>query len=335
MSHTQRLCLIAFMALAACGDAPNPTGQRVGDPNAKAAGTGAQVAPPPSFAGLNAGGSTQLVLPPPQAPVADNPGRCNRDVDVVFVLDVTGSMIPPLTTLEREVGLVDAALNAKVLPSSQHYGLVIFCDDTMVMNNGAPYLKIEDVKAELAKQIDLTNNNPARQLDPNGSPNLSWPENGLDALYLAATTFQWRPEATTLRTVIYITDASFWDQHEASSGADSEAPRQGVATDSSMHGYAETVAALRAAKVWVNTFTAMTGGPPDNMTSPPSHGQWRGTSVDVGKGYVEPYKGMPPIAMATGGFALSIDDVFDGKETMAKPINEAIEVHQCAEYPLN
>jgi hypothetical protein len=44
---------------------------------------------------------------------------------------------------------------------------------------------------------------------------------------------------------------------------------------------------------------------------------------------------MPPIGMATGGFALSIDDVYDGKVTMAKPINDAIEVHQCAVYPLN
>jgi hypothetical protein len=49
------------------------------------------------------------------------PGEnCNQDVDVVFVLDVSGSMIPPLTTLVREVGLVDAALQTKNLPSPPH-----------------------------------------------------------------------------------------------------------------------------------------------------------------------------------------------------------------------
>ncbi|HEY2733911.1 MAG TPA: vWA domain-containing protein [Polyangiales bacterium] len=273
------------------------------------------------------------VLPMATPIPATNPGSCNQDVDIVFSLDVSGSMGPPLTKLDNEVMLVDAALATKNLPSPPHYGLVIFVDDVMVMNNGMAYPTLDALRMELANQISMTSANSARQVDPNGPPNFSWPENSLDSLYAAATQYQWRPDATTLRTVIHITDASFWDKMVVSSGAMSEAP--GPMDMGSMHGYAETVAALRAAKIWVNTFTAMTGGPPDGMMSPPSHGQFRGTSVDVGKGFDEPYAGMPSIPMATGGFSWDIDDVYDGKISLATPINMSIEAHQCAVYPLN
>jgi hypothetical protein len=264
----------------------------------------------------------------------ENPGRCNQDVDIVFVLDVSGSMGPPLTTLEREVGLVDMALQTKLLPSPPHYGLVLFVDDWKTMNNGAPYATLDALKAELANQIMLTSNDSSRQVTPGGVPNFSWPENSLDALFAAAREFQWRPPATTLRTIIHITDASFWDLTVTSSGAMSEAPLPGLDTGS-MHGYQETIDALRAQKIWVNTFSAHTGGPPDGMTAPASHGTFRGISVDVGIGFFEPYAGKPTIAMSTGGFAWDIDDVFDGKLSLAAPINMSIEVHQCAVYPLN
>jgi hypothetical protein len=42
---------------------------------------------------------------------------------------------------------------------------------------------------------------------------------------------------------------------------------------------------------------------------------------------------MPSIADATGGLAWDIDDVFDMKISLATPINESIEAHQCAVYP--
>jgi hypothetical protein len=273
------------------------------------------------------------VLPEPAPAAPENPGGCNQDVDILFVLDVSGSMGPPLTKLDNEVGLVDMALKTKNLPGPPHYGLVIFVDDVMAMNNGAPYMTLDMLKSELANQISMTTANSARQVAANGPPNFSWPENSLDALYAGATQFQWRPEATTLRTIIHITDASFWDLKESSSGAMTE--MLGLGETGSMHGYMETVAALRAKKIWVNTFTAKTGGPPDGMMSPPSHGQFRGTSVDVGIGFSEPYKSMPSIAMATGGFSWDIDDVYDGKISLATPINMSIEAHACAQYPLN
>jgi hypothetical protein len=329
--------IIAALALA-CGGGDSASSSRLtrgGEPSAttpgamqqpsgsSAAGSGA----PGDFGNANGG---PIV---PRMPTVGHPGgACNQDVDVVFVLDVSGSMIPPLSTLEREVDMVDAALNAKGLPSHQHYGLVVFVDQAQVMNGGMPYLDVEAVKTELRSQIQMTNDNPSRQLD--GTPdNVTWPENSLDALYAAATQFQWRPGGDTLRTVILITDASFWDLMAPSSGADSE--QNGIFPDQvSMHGYDETIGALRQQMIWVNTFAAKTGGPPDGMTSPPSHGNFRGTSVDVGIGFFEPYMGKPSIPEATGGFAWDIDEVYDGKISLATPINQSIEVHECAQYPL-
>jgi hypothetical protein len=258
---------------------------------------------------------------------------CNQDVDLVFVLDVSGSMVPALTKLDKEVGLVDEALKTKNLPSPAHYGLVVFVDDVKVLNGGAAYADLAALKVELNNQIQLTRANNSRQNDPNGRINLDWPENSLDALFAAAREFQWRPAASTLRTIIHITDASFWDLAVPSSGADTEQLPLGV-TVGSANSYEATIDALRAQQIWANTFAAKTGGPPDGMMAPPSHGQFRGISVHVGIGFFEPYKGKPSIAMSTGGLAWDIDEVFDGKISLATPISMSVADHQCEPYPL-
>jgi hypothetical protein len=102
----------------------------------------------------------------------------------------------------------------------------------------------------------------------------------------------------------------------------------------SVHGYDETIQALRDNSIWVNTFTAKTGGPPNFlMPSPPSHGIFRGVSVNVGIGFTEPYNMKPSIAASTGGNAFDIDEVFDGVISLATPINDSIANSQCVEYP--
>lgn len=274
-------------------------------------------------------GTTDVFVPmaTPAGAVTDS---CNQDVDLVYVLDVSGSMIPPLTNLLNEAYLVDEALGNKELPSPQRYGLVLFVDNVMVTNGGMPYEHIDALLAELEAQIALTNIDPGRQL--NGQMgNLTWPENSLDALYAAATEFQWRPAETTLRSIILLTDASFWDLTVSSSGHDSEVNLL-FPQHAGSHGYDETIEKLREQMIWVNTFAAKTGGPPDGMVSPPSHGEWRGTSVNVGVGFFEPYAERPSIAESTGGFAWDIDEIYDGAISLANPINESIEVQECAVY---
>ena len=316
-----------------CAESPVPPAARgvTANPSTTTTLPAAAGAPAPPLFG---GGvmPSQVPAGAPAVPVAINPaGSCNQDVDVVFVLDVSGSMIPPLTTLEREVSMIDASLKGKNLPSPARYGLVVFVDGFIVMNGGMPYSDVNAIKAELLNQVNLTNQMPPRQLN-GAADNLTWPENSLDALYAAATQFQWRPVGKTLRTVILITDASFWDGTAPSSGHDFE-QNPLFPAHVSMNSYDQTIAKLREQQIWVNTFAAKTGGPPDGMVSPPSHGEWRGTSVNVGIGFFEPYKGKPSIADSTGGFAWDIDEVFEGKVSLATPINQAIEARQCEVYP--
>lgn len=280
-------------------------------------------------------GASGAPLPLPDAgPRALDGGNCNQDVDIVFTLDVSGSMIPPLTRLEAEVDKVDAALQAKNLPGPPHYGLVIFVDDVVVLNGGAPYADVSAVRAAITNEIATTNLAPTRQAAPGGALNFDWPENSIDALYAAATEFQWRDAATTLRTIIHITDASFRDLTSVSSAAgDPMNLEQGAGTLTSLHSFDDTIAALRAQSIWVNTFAAKTGGPPGLTPSPPSHGAFRGVDVNVGIGFFEPYAGRNSIAESTGGLAWDIDEVFDGIISLATPINESVEDRQCVTYP--
>lgn len=297
------------------------TGQQAGT-TAQQAGTGG------TSAQAGAGGSAGTGL------VAIDAGNCNQDVDIVFVLDVSGSMIPPLTKLVAEVDRVDAALLAKNLPGPPHYGLVIFVDDVVVQNGGAPYADVAALRAAVMNEITTTNLAPTRQAAPGGLLNLDWPENSLDALYAAATQFQWRDAATTLRTIIHLTDASFRDLTKVSSAAgDPMNLEQGNGTLTSTHSYDETIDALRAASIWVNTFAAKTGGPPGPTPSPPSHGAFRGVDVDVSYGFFQPYDGKNTLADSTGGLAWDIDEVFDGLISLATPINQAVEDRQCVTYP--
>jgi hypothetical protein len=332
MPWKARWISVLVMTCAACSSSPDASASSRGmGPGAVPSAAGSAPVTSIPLAGTSGAfdNSTGNLAVAPMMTMPD--GSCNQDVDVVFVLDVSGSMTPSLTKLVAEVGKVDQALQTKNLPSPPHYGLVIFVDDLMVMNGGMPYANIEALKTEVMSQSDMTANSTGREV--NGDPtNLTWPENLLDGLYAAATQYKWRPAEHTLRTIFAITDASFWDGTNPSSGADSEAPIPGL-DHMSMHSYTDTIAALRMQQIWVNTFAAKTGGPPDGMQAPASHGSLRGISVDVGIGFFEPYKGQKPIAEATGGMAWDLDDVYDGKISLGDPIQMAIEVRQCAKYP--
>lgn len=338
MSTVRSWAAWGLLLCAACGsdaDAGSPQrGSRGGAAAGALAGAAPVVTLPPGSTpdpgnGANAPATTLILPPAMAAPTTD--GSCNQDVDVVFSLDVSGSMAPPLTKLANEVSRVDEALKTKNLPHPPHYGLVIFVDDFQVMNNGEPYADLEQLKSEINNQAMLLNADSSRQVMAGGTPNFSWPENSLDALYAAATQFKWRPITSTLRVVFHITDASFWDGMEVSSGNQSEIPAFGQPV--SMHSYAQVIDALHMQHVWVNAFAAKTGGPPDGMMAPASHGQFRGISVNVGIGFFEPYKGMKAIPEATGGSAWDLDDVFDGKLSLGAPIQMSIEARQCAVYP--
>jgi len=332
--------LAALLVLAGCSEDSDDGGSRGGTGGNAGGGLSTGGTGGGDWNGSPGGETNQNMFDTPGSGgsgAAPSGPNCNQDVDVVFVLDVSGSMIPPLTFVQDEVAAVDAALQTKNLPTPPQYGLVIFVDDVLVHNSGQPYADVAAFTAAVSTEIMTTNINAPRQA-VGGFDNLNWPENSLDALYAAANDYAWRPVDTTLRTLIHVTDASFWDQDLVSSTAGDpmglEAPGTCTAgTPCSVHSYDETIEALRAQSIWVNTFAAKTGGPPGATVSPPSHGAFRGSDVNVGIGFFEPYIGKPSIAASTGGNAFDIDEVFDGIISLATPINDSIANAQCMEYP--
>ena len=234
----------------------------------------------------------------------DAPTSCEQDVDIVFVMDVSTSMMGFLNTLASEIDAVDAAIAGLQLPSAAHYGLVVFVDDTAILNTGAPYPDVASLRADFEMWANFTASN---QQVGGGNLNTTWPENSLDALYAAATGFQWRPAEDTLRIVIHTTDDTFWD---------GPATQNGVTIQ---HGYEEVVMALQERQIRTYTFAAQIGG----MCS----------CEDVTPGWSSPYAGQTPIPEATGGQVFDIDLVLVGQVSLSDAIPAAVEDTLCDPYP--
>lgn len=239
-------------------------------------------------------------------PNVDAPGqdeRCQEEVDVVFVMDVSTSMGAFLSTLADEILAVDQAIQDLGLGTEPRYGLAVFVDDYLLVNEGMSY---DDV-AVLAADFDTWSTFTGSNAQVNGVGfNTTFPENSLDPLYAAATEFEWRPITNTTRIVIHTTDDTFW---EAPQMAD------GIAIQ---HDYEETVDALQDEHVRVFGFTAMLGGP--------------GETDDVSMGWFGPYGTELAIPEATDGGIWSIDDVLAGTVSLGDAIVSAVEDSYCEPY---
>jgi hypothetical protein len=230
---------------------------------------------------------------------------CTQSVDVVFVMDVSTSMGPFLQKLADEMPAVDASAKALNLATEPHYGLVVFVDDTKVVNLGNPYQDIATLQADFESWASFTSQ--GTQIDPSIESS-SMPENSMDALYRAATEFAWRPADQTLRVVIHTTDDSFWNGPTMTP--------EGVPTT---HGYADTLNALQSANVRVFSFASKLGGEEE--------------LDDVSTGWFASYLGMPAVPEATGGSVFELDQVLSNQISLAASITESIESSHCQPYP--
>jgi hypothetical protein len=258
-------------------------------------------------AGDTSGGDGGMRLDTAQDPTAgtgETGMACNQDVDIVFVMDVSTTMGTFIDELALEISVVDAALQSLNLPSPPQYGLVVFVDDVLIMNAGAPYTDIDQLRADFEMWSTFTASNQQVQ---GGGFNSTWPENSLDALYLAGSVFQWRPVESTLRLVIHTTDDTFW-----------EGPGNFNAVDVA-HSYDETVDALRANEARVFTFGALIGGQCD--------------CEDVSPGWSTPYMGKTAIPDATGGGWWNIDEVLANVVSLSASIDAAVTGTMCTPYP--
>ena len=291
---------------AACSeprDELDPTGPASATTELGPASTGSEAGTAP-IDGDTTGGKLDVQSPNDAPNITEGGSTCDQDVDIVFVMDVSTTMGPFLDQLAAEIIVVDEALDAMELPSEPHYGLVVFVDDAALLNGGAPYDSVATLQQDFNSWSDFTSSNSQVS---GGGYNSTWPENSLDAIYLAAAGFQWRPAESTLRLVIHTTDDTFWDGPTTADGVMIQ------------HGYDETVMALQQREIRDFTFAAQIGGSCE--------------CDDVTPGWSSPYMGMPAIPEATGGLVYDIDLVLVGQVSLADALTEAVETTMCEPYP--
>ena len=230
---------------------------------------------------------------------------CVETIDVVFVMDVSTTMGEFFDVLEQELTAVRTVLDSYDLPVPPRYGLVVFVDDYTFVNAGASYADIEVLAADFAYWNEFTASN---QQTMAATSNSTWPENSLDALFAAATEFEWRPRDATLRMVVHTTDDTFWNGPTTGNGITIE------------RSYAETVDALRAGEIRMYTFAAALGGPMGDL--------------DVAMGFFTDFEGQAPIPDQTGGRAYDIDAVLAGTTSIADQLDAAIADSYCEAYPV-
>jgi hypothetical protein len=231
------------------------------------------------------------------------PEDCGQNVDIVFVMDVSTSMDAFLNKLNQEMEAVDQSIKSIAPMASPYYGLAVFVDDAMLLNSGKPFQNVSALRGEFKKWANFTSWN--QQLQSQES-NTTWPENSLDALFAAASSFSWRPGS--LRIAIHTTDDTFWNGPTSENGV------------SIQHNYQDTLQKLLSQQIRVFSYAAKYGGPDENQ--------------DVSAGWFGPYGGADAIPKATGGGVFELDQVVSGQTSLAQSITGIVKDTLCKPYPV-
>jgi hypothetical protein len=230
----------------------------------------------------------------------DTGPECYDQLDIVFVIDVSGSMTWYIGSLEEEIGLVwEAALE---LDDDPHFGLVVFVDDFLVENDGQAYATVAEIQGDFQAWHEHGDTNTQTQSDVK---NIDMPENTLDALYAAATAYDWRHASSTLRVVIHATDDTF-REHPDCFGS-------GIPVAST---YGEVVSRLKQQRIRVAAFAGRVGL---------LHGE------DVQPGFFTDYQGQTAIPAATSGKVFNIHQV-GYNISLAEAINDFVIEEHCSPY---
>jgi hypothetical protein len=261
---------------------------------------------------------------------------CHDVVDVVFVLDVSSSMSFVLDKLGTDMEKVVVGANG--LASDAHFGLIAYVDNHVLdatgpLEAGKVHTTAATLKTAFA-HYKATYTTPNRE--PGDGPSGRAPmnpiceENSLDALYAAAMEYPWRPNAT--RVVIVATDDTFLEAGD--NYGDRDGDGQTTHTNDggpfyegnypAIHSLTDTVAALRAQKIRVFSFTAGSTGGSCGRSNNSLIGWARYPASHIPHGWSEPYNGQPPIPTATDGKNFSLSDVQKGTRSLADTINEVV-----------
>ncbi len=196
---------------------------------------------------------------------------CYSNLDIVFVLDVSTSMVGLLSTLQKEIGIVWNA--AKEIEAGAQFGMTVFVDDYSPANEWQPYSTVDDITADFYKWYKSTSKNQQTQSEVTNS---DYPENTLDALAMTAKNFAWRDLKNTLRVIIHATDDTFL-----------EAPDSFESGIAALHKYDETVQLLKDKTIRVASFA----------------------KTDKGHGFFDDYNGMASIPSSTTGEVYDIKQI--------------------------
>jgi hypothetical protein len=241
--------------------------------------------------------------------VGDAPASvCTEPLDVVFVIDVSTSMAGELADVQE--GLAGIWDTASRLSTSPRFGLVVFVDDALAVNNCAPFATREDLAAELNRwqTFCATNRSPTSAL-----ANTDCAENSLDAMSTAITECTWRADAT--HVLVHITDDTFAERPAVLSGA--FGPGILVAAT-----YPEVGSALVAQQIRVGAFAM--NGRGDSCGA--------GTSPDVGRGFHMGYGSELSLPERTGGAVWDLRMVRTGALDMGTAIQGLLEREQCTVF---
>jgi hypothetical protein len=148
-------------------------------------------------------------------------------------------------------------------------------------------------------------------------------ENSLDALYAAAVDFPWRANAT--RVVIIATDDTFLERGDNYGDRDhdgttnrTDSPREG--NYPALRTFAETVAALRTARIRVFSFSRITAPGLFDRCDTPRRFSWD----DISDGWSTPYGGAEPFPAATDGRNFDIAAVEAETLSLTATINDVV-----------
>ena len=117
---------------------------------------------------------------------ADTDQTVSGQIDIVFVLDTTGSMVNELDTLKAGLNEISAQLSSLPNTVTFHYGLVLYGDDSR--SDSIQWFDLTDSWDSFAQNITA--------VTPIGGGD--YPENLVGGYYQAVSGMAWRPEATKL-----------------------------------------------------------------------------------------------------------------------------------------
>ncbi len=233
-----------------------------------------------------------FVLVDAQGP--DSPGMVEcGPLDVIFVLDVSTSMEGSLDALRDGIGDVWDAATA--LSPDARFSMIVFVDDALAVNGCAPFATVDELRGafDTWRAFCSSNESPVSR-----AANIDFPENSMDALYLAATECTLREGAT--RVVVHVTDDTFFERPQVFSDA-----------VTCQRTFPEVSRAFVAQQMRIASFH---------------------DTADYPEGFSRPWEGEPGLVEATGGSSFSLDAVVSGSVNMGDSIRTFVETEYCTPF---